>query len=226
MPLLFYIKNNRLEDMQEMNTLLIPCNTDEISDGYHTFGELYEHRCHLFVALMRSNPDISWRANNHVDGTMFDGFFIAGMHLPTGDISYHLPLSMWTLLDGSGIATSLRGPAWDGHTADDVVTRLRDWCGCMNGVKKPSATEIYSVGLLSLLDDIRFACGDNGKRMQPELVDYIRRGFETLWMIAYSDLSARHCQDAAKEVLYIAPDQDMIRTPASAGTVQGDVGDL
>lgn len=27
---------------------------------------------------------------------------------------------------------------------------------------------------VSLVADIRFACGDNGKRMQPELVEYIR----------------------------------------------------
>ena len=90
--------------------------------------ETYEHVCILFVALMRSNPELSWRANNHDDGTMFEGWFIAGMHLPTGDISYHLPIELWTLLDGSGIATSNKGPKWDGHTAADVVKRLFAWC--------------------------------------------------------------------------------------------------
>lgn len=112
-----------------MGTLTITCDTGTASDGYHTFDELYEHRCHLFVALMRSNPEISWRANNHADGTMFDGWFVAGMHLPTGDITYHLPVGMWYLLDGVGIATSNKAPEWDGHTAVDTVKRLAEWCG-------------------------------------------------------------------------------------------------
>ena len=99
-----------------------------ISDGYHTHEELYEHRNHLFVALMRGNPAISWRANNHDDGTMYEGWFIAGMHLPSGDISYHLPVEMWELLDGVGIATTNRAPKWDGYTPDDVVERLARWC--------------------------------------------------------------------------------------------------
>ena len=100
-----------------------------ISDGYHTFNELYDHRCHLFAALMRTNPTISWRANNHDDGTSLDGWFVAGMHLSTGGVSYHLPAKMWTMLDGCGIATTLRAPKFDGHTSTDVITRLASWMG-------------------------------------------------------------------------------------------------
>lgn len=109
-----------------MGKVTIECDVGKIFDGYHTFDELYDHRCHLFVALMRSNPDIAWRAHSHEDGTMFDGWFIAGMHLPTGDISYHLPVHIWILLDG--IATTNRAPKWDGHTAADTVNRLAAWC--------------------------------------------------------------------------------------------------
>lgn len=102
--------------------------TGETSDGYHTFNELYEHRHALFIALMRSHPEISWRANNHHDGSGMDGWFIAGMRLPTGDISYHLPNLHWTSLDGRGIPTSNRAPyEWDGHKSDDVVKRLFGW---------------------------------------------------------------------------------------------------
>lgn len=99
----------------------------EVSDGYHTFNELYEHRHHLFITLMRSNPKMSWRANTHEDGSMFPGWFVAGMHLPTGDITYHLPVTMWEMLDGVGIATTNKCPPWDGHTSDDVVKRLAAW---------------------------------------------------------------------------------------------------
>lgn len=103
-------------------------SADSVSDSYHTFGELYRHRHALFIALMRSNPDISWRANNHDDGTMFPGgYFVAGMHLPNGDISYHLGLKYWDELDNCGITTTLKAPKWDGHTAEDVVKRLLNW---------------------------------------------------------------------------------------------------
>ena len=118
-----------------MEKLIIPMeNVGNVSDGYHTFSELYDHRCHLFIALMRSNPKISWRANNHEDGTMFPGWFIAGMDLPTGSIvpsagqiSYHLPLWMWEMLDNCGIATTNKASEWDGHTPEDVVGRLAQW---------------------------------------------------------------------------------------------------
>ena len=100
---------------------------ENTSDGYHTFKELYEHRIALFIALMRSNPDISWRANVHDDGSDYPGWFIAGMKLPTGDISYHLPNERWNDLDETGITTTNKAPKWDGHTADDVVKRILEW---------------------------------------------------------------------------------------------------
>jgi len=111
-----------------MDELIIPMeNVGEISDGYHTFNELYDHRCHLFIALMRSNPGISWRANLHSDGTMFPDCFVAGMDLPTGTVSYHLPLWMWKMLDGCGMVTTGRAPEWDGHIPADVIKRLAKW---------------------------------------------------------------------------------------------------
>lgn len=110
-----------------MKTITIKTDVGSVSDGYHTFDELYEHRCALFAALMKTNPEISWRANNHDDGTMFDGWFIAGMHLPTGDVTYHLPLRMWELLDNVGIETSNKAPKWDGHSSTNVVHRLESW---------------------------------------------------------------------------------------------------
>lgn len=99
--------------------------TEEISDGYHTFGELYEHRHMLFIALTREWPSMSWRSRLHEDGTMFDGFFIAGMRLPTGDISYHLPLRLWPLMGHVGEYKAAH--KWDGHTANDVIARLEKW---------------------------------------------------------------------------------------------------
>jgi hypothetical protein len=73
---------------------LKPDTTDGISDGHHTFGELYDHRRALNVALCRHLP--SWRSKAHhpEDAPMFEGsYFIVGIELPTGTISYHYKLS-------------------------------------------------------------------------------------------------------------------------------------
>ena len=110
-----------------MGKITIETEIGKVSDGYHTFDELYDHRCLLFVALMKTNPKISWRANNHDDGTSYESWFVAGMHLPSGDISYHLPQYMWKLLDNVKIKTSNKAPKWDGHTSKDVVSRLEEW---------------------------------------------------------------------------------------------------
>ncbi|MBK8191572.1 MAG: hypothetical protein IPK79_14130 [Vampirovibrionales bacterium] len=159
----------------EMGKITIECDAGKVSDGYHTFDELYDHRCHLFAALMRSNPDISWRANNHEDGTMFDGWFVAGMHLPNGDISYHLPVSMWTLLDGKGIATVNKGPKWDGHTAADTVKRLAEWCVAghdhkiqVTRIYGARGADVFAEGVLSTKGDLIKIEGSRDMEITPD----------------------------------------------------------
>lgn len=102
-------------------------DTGEISDGYHTFNELYEHRHTLFIALAQSHKDIAWRARANDDGSVWDGWFVAGMHLGTGDVSYHLPIRLWRELEG--IETLDKAPEFDGHKSNDVIIRLRAWAG-------------------------------------------------------------------------------------------------
>jgi len=99
----------------------------KISDGYHTFEELYEHRHALFISLVLDNPEKSWISKFHDDGSSYDGWFIAGMVLPTGNISYHLPISKWELLDNGKIRKLDKAPKFDGHTANDVIERLNKW---------------------------------------------------------------------------------------------------
>lgn len=116
-----------------MNTLKIPCKPGEVSDGFHTFDELYDHRCTLFLALMSAHHDLSWMSVKHHDDSEWDGWFIAGMRLPTGDVTYHLPVTMLGLAQDTGCLLLDRGIEWDGHTDADVVTRIQDWIR----VKKP-----------------------------------------------------------------------------------------
>lgn len=122
-----------------MKTLHIPCDLGEISDGYHTFNELYDHRCTLFLALMASNPALSWISAKHHDGSEWEGWFIAGMELPTGDVTYHLPNSMMGAAMQTGCRVLDCGKEWDGHTAADVVTRLREWVHSANATGHATA---------------------------------------------------------------------------------------
>jgi hypothetical protein len=115
---------------QISHSLTIPGDVQDVSDGYHTFRELYAHRCILFAALAQAYPHLAWRSRLHADGSGYDGWFIAGMRLPDAEgvarqITYHLPDSDWVLFDG--VVVLDRAPEWDGHTPSDVVQRLRDW---------------------------------------------------------------------------------------------------
>lgn len=96
-----------------------------VTDSYHSFEELYAHRILLFIALMKGSPEISWKSRNHNDGTSYDGWFIAGMHLPSGDITYHISDKFWGMLQN--INTLEKSPPWDGHTSEEVIRRLNNY---------------------------------------------------------------------------------------------------
>lgn len=97
-----------------------------VSDSYHSFDELYSHRMLLYISLMKSYPHISWKSKKHNDGSEYEGYFIAGMKLPVGDISYHIIDKFWDLL--SNVKELENAPPWDSHTSDDVLNRLNEWC--------------------------------------------------------------------------------------------------
>lgn len=98
-----------------------------ISDGNHTFDELYDHRCLLFLMVMDAHPEESWFSKKHDDGEEWDGWFICGTHLPTGMVTYHLPDRMWNLAVKTGANELDKGPEWDGHTSKDVIKRLTEY---------------------------------------------------------------------------------------------------
>lgn len=118
-------------------------NLSQVSDGYYTIAELYDHRITLFIALCKAKqgwvhqagarnevPDgyakIVWRSKKHGDGNdAYEGWFIMGIGKEKGkQISYHLPLSRW---DETEFAETLeQAPEWDGHTSFDVLERLKN----------------------------------------------------------------------------------------------------
>ena len=99
-------------------------STKQISDGHHTFDELYKHRIILFCTLCNLFPNISWKSKKHYDeenDPMFDGNFIAGMNTPEGIVTYHIKLEYWDLFN---IPELDRAPKYDGYTSDDVLKRI------------------------------------------------------------------------------------------------------
>ena len=106
----------------------------EVSDGYHTFDELYDHRITLFIALCKQlthqpyDNDAKfgvWRSKRHSDGSMFDGWYVMGIGFEPGlQVTYHLPLARW---EEASFAQILEvAPDFDGHTSSDVLERLKD----------------------------------------------------------------------------------------------------
>lgn len=110
-------------------------DVSKVSDGYHTFEELYDHRATIFIALCRRierewvygyagiQPEI-WCSKNHSDGTVNPDWFLLGINRKRGkQITYHLPIKFWPAVQK--FATVLkRAPCWDGHSSQDVLVRL------------------------------------------------------------------------------------------------------
>lgn len=109
----------------------------EVSDGYHTFDDLYAHRTALLRAFVVTNVQMCWKSRNHEVGgaPMFDGYFIVGVNLARKKkthgggilktpITYHVENKYWDLFECREYENA---PKFDGHTPEDVVERLLAW---------------------------------------------------------------------------------------------------
>ena len=110
---------------------------NELSDGYHTYDELYEFRKMYNAVLFKEwashegwngqitpkyNVHKSWR---HNDGELCfgGGWFIVSAMLPTGLISNHYKEEYWDLFQIPEVEKALY--EFDGHTPQDVLIRLK-----------------------------------------------------------------------------------------------------
>lgn len=114
----------RIDEIQEEINILKENgeSVGELSDGYHTFNELYKHRCILTAALFRQAP-YTWKSKLHEDGTMFDGMFIVGVCTPEGHATYHYDLPDWEMFKVPEIP---HAPKFDGHTPDQAINRIKN----------------------------------------------------------------------------------------------------
>lgn len=97
-------------------------DVEKISDGYHTFADLYEQRLILSAALAKNNPH-AWKSKRHEDGSVpfGGGWFIMGFDTDEGCYTYHYELNDWDLFQCKELD---KGKPWDGHTSKDVSRLL------------------------------------------------------------------------------------------------------
>ena len=93
-------------------------DAEKMSDGYHTFADLYEQRLILSAALAKNNPH-AWKSKRHEDGSVpfGGGWFIMGFDTGEGCYTYHYELKDWDLFQCKELN---KGKPWDGHTSKDV----------------------------------------------------------------------------------------------------------
>lgn len=94
----------------------------DVSDGYHTFNELYHHRAILFSVICNSMPDKAWKSKLHDTGDMFDGMFIVGIETEQGQATYHYDIEpYWDMFKVKELE---KAPKWDGHTPQEAIDRI------------------------------------------------------------------------------------------------------
>lgn len=97
-------------------------NKEEVSDGYHTFKELYLHRILLFIALCNLQPDQCHKTHKNFEKQEWPGWFILVLHHPiAGQISYHIPDKYWDNVRCKSVEWNF---TYDGHNSSDVLDRL------------------------------------------------------------------------------------------------------
>lgn len=123
-----YIRNDRVASeklLDERNTCneaivymdTLTNNIGEVSDGSHTFDELYYHRMMLFAVICNTYKEHAWKSWKHHDDTMYDDYFIVGVTTPEGDYSYHYHKKHWKEFD---VTVLRRAPEYDGHVPSDI----------------------------------------------------------------------------------------------------------
>lgn len=95
----------------------------EVSDGYHTFNELYYYRMLYNAAFFNLLPKewVHKSKRHHTEECFGGGWFIVMANLPTGQISNHYELKDWDLFK---VPEKEFADEWDGHTPQEAAERL------------------------------------------------------------------------------------------------------
>ena len=124
----FYMWEYEMSDYKLVEEETNPKDMGEVSDGYHTFNELYEYRmlynAALFNEFAKQGLYDVHKSRKHSDGEYPFGdsnWFIVMAELPTGQISNHYEMKDW---DKFQIPEKPLANKWDEHSPRDVANRL------------------------------------------------------------------------------------------------------
>lgn len=99
----------------------------EVSDGYHTFNELYYYRMLYNAAFFNLLPKewVHKSKRHHTGEECFGGgWFIVMANLPTGQVSNHYELKDWDLFK---VPEKEFSDEWDGHTPQEAAERIKEY---------------------------------------------------------------------------------------------------
>lgn len=109
-------------------------DTNNVSDGYHTFWELYNHRVILWIKLCemiaRSHtnenfPNPVWMSKLHSDWSSYEWWFVLWIFQDNkSQITYHIPMQYWDEVWPFAVELE-KWPELDWHTSNDVLERLK-----------------------------------------------------------------------------------------------------
>lgn len=99
-------------------------NQGEVSDGYHTFNELYHHRAVLFATICKQFKNLAWKSLKHDDGSMYEDMFIVGIKTPKGQATYHYNYHPYWDTYFKDVRIREKAPKWDGHSPDEAIERI------------------------------------------------------------------------------------------------------
>ena len=101
---------------------------NQVSDGYHTFDELYDYRMAYNAALfneyaLNGKYDVH-KSLRHADGELCfgGGWFVVVAELPTGQITNHYPMKDWEYFQ---IPEREKAAEWDGHSPQVALERIK-----------------------------------------------------------------------------------------------------
>lgn len=91
----------------------------DVSDGFHTFNQLYHQRAMLFACIVNQNKDKAWKTHRHEDGELCfgGGWFLVTIDTPQGAYGYHYEDKYWDLFKCKELD---KAKHWDGYTEEDV----------------------------------------------------------------------------------------------------------
>ena len=107
------------QDLDKLEKFEKELKDGTLSDGYHTFNDLYLQRMYLFATIVNQNKQLAWKSLKHEDGELCFGgdWFIVGIDTPQGSYTYHYETNYWSLFDCQELDVAKH---WDGHTSKDV----------------------------------------------------------------------------------------------------------